>query len=351
MLSSIRHHDGRNKPLLYFSSVLQRQLTGLRWGRWLEMEDTAFTSAVATFINENKPDELCRRQMEGWTFEWKPDQSPTPHSPNNDTNHSSSPWWWSKHSPSVKNQNRDNDEEHNQVLAGVLAWKGPYMIVNLETICCWKHYTAGQGNEGDVNQGKSGSLYFACRAWGEFTSFQPTLNGHETIHDASQAKEAVIHDKMVKRLKQNVGLTNFTNRSKPHEVCEASIIVSTSSEDLCRTASSIPTDRLEERVHWNESTVETIQHAIFSQAESTLEVLELILSFPFLPTSSTTQNNVSLDVGRTVDSLSGTSYYLARRAKLRLLEDAMFDACEKEEDDDDNDGIVEELHVTKKAKT
>ncbi|KAL7560385.1 hypothetical protein ACA910_002342 [Epithemia clementina (nom. ined.)] len=421
-----------------------------------DIDTAGFFAAVYDYIDENKPDELCRRQMKAWALNWENQShrqeqqqrqlsiaaaaTTTTTSFNNTALTTATPpcWWWSKLPSSlVDREQQHNDHPHHEegpskrfsALGGVLTWRGQYMTVYLETICCWKTLSGGtsavahahkQGG-GDNRQTadnsrnfstKSGALFFACRAWGEFVSFSPSSeNNHnrdsvittshtsiidrskdkpvEDRHDKDQKQQRMIHKKMIQRLQQDSYLSTFVNASNnPLDVCEASILVgkaaatagagdatavaiTTNQEnDTINTPATTSScvDRLEERVHWNESTVETIRRAVFSQAESTLDVLELILSFPFLPSkvaktdsSNSTENKEDANMSSTEDdaNISATAArpakheatealpFLARRAKLRLLEDAMYDACEQEEEEE----IIEDLHISKKLKT
>ena len=80
---------------------------------------------------------------------------------------------------------------------------------------------------------------------------------------------------------------------------------------------------LEERVHVSEKLCECIRRSIWSAVDSPLDVIDLILNLPCLPTHQTP---------------------LASRAKLRLLEDAMCDACEQEGEDE----LIEDLSISTK---
>ena len=386
-----------------------------------------FDITVEKYLDDNKPDELCRRQMKSWSFAWNNHPShrvvPVVATSNNSgtttTLSPSPPRWWESLLPNhmqfttnktlvataaantttttseqqpidpPTKDNKDNKDDHDKeynrycVLTGVLTWKGTYMIVYLEPFCGWKYYQAERDDDETtattttsaktITRNKSGSLLFSCRAWGEFI-------------DASSGDNNKRNHKhqMIQRLQQDSYLQSLTSASaeQPLEICEANILVTTTGSAVAALPPPLAAtmdDRLEERVHWNEATVEAIRRAVFSQAESTLDVLDLILSFPFLPTTTTTNTLASLSTttltstttkqasnhtaATTTKGDSSTSnttatttmttttttnmQYLASRAKLRLLEDAMYDACEQEDEEE----LVEELHISKKAKT
>lgn len=86
-------------------------------------------------------------------------------------------------------------------------------------------------------------------------------------------------------------------------------------EATIRRASS----ELEERYRSSEEGLEALRLSLFSHSECNTSVLQFLLDMPWMP--------------RTV---------LANRARLRLLEDAMVDACEKEGEDD----LLEDLNIS-----
>mmetsp|Transcript_15839 Transcript_15839/g.24316 ORF Transcript_15839/g.24316 Transcript_15839/m.24316 type:complete len:131 (+) Transcript_15839:217-609(+) len=109
---------------------------------------------------------------------------------------------------------------------------------------------------------------------------------------------------MLKRLKQDdyikkILINEFST------VCETTIITKDKSE-------------VEERVWISGDLLESIRRAIYSQSESALDVVELLASLPYLKTRECP---------------------LGGRAKLRLLEEAMNDACEEAEEEELIDGL------------
>ena len=91
---------------------------------------------------------------------------------------------------------------------------------------------------------------------------------------------------------------------------------------------------MEERVNVSDPVAEGLRRALFSQAESSLDLVEILLSLPILPTATSSAT-------ATATALSFTCP-LANRAKLRLLEDAMLDACEREGEDD----LIDDLTIS-----
>jgi len=106
-------------------------------------------------------------------------------------------------------------------------------------------------------------------------------------------------DKHVSRMRRRLEDDDYIMKvQKPTELFVATILHSE--------------DELEERVDCNDTVGEGIKRLLLSQADSSLDLFEILLGMPFLPV---------------------TKSDLAKRAKLRLLEDAMCSECEKEEED------------------
>ena len=107
-------------------------------------------------------------------------------------------------------------------------------------------------------------------------------------------------------------------------------------------------DELEEQVNVDEVTLDGIRNAILSHAEDNLDVLELLLNMPYLPRRSFPLSEGDgpvgcVNVGPTMNTAGTMAIHdLAQRAYLRLLEDAMFDACEREGEDE----LLDELSIS-----
>jgi len=115
-------------------------------------------------------------------------------------------------------------------------------------------------------------------------------------------------------------------------LCEALIQQNLRSSDRSEGTNNI--DELEERVNVEDGTLQGIKNAIFSQCEDNLDVLEILLNMPYLPRSSSPSSDN--------DILNQWPSKLADRAYLRLLEDAMFDSCEKEGEDE----LLDDLNIS-----
>lgn len=190
----------------------------------------------------------------------------------------------------------------DHMIRGTVRWMGEYIGIDMESTCYWK------GDE---------SIVASCTA----KAFART--------DIDDTKSKKRQTKLLKRMKQDEAVCKlFECTDAALELYDASIFSS------------------EERVCWNEPTCRAIQQSIYGAAESPLEVFEFICSLPILPgTAHTSLHTVTK---------------LADRLKLRLLEDATYDACEAEDSDaattvedlslDDNDNAKGDADGAKRQK-
>jgi hypothetical protein len=264
----------------------------------VSLTNDAFNQALEHYIDENKPDPLALKQVQSWTLEWKDD---------------------------------DDGESFNDypfapshVLEGNLQIGGEYLAVTLSVRCAWKL--------AESPPGKHGSLYYSCHAQARFwtkseitkrkSSASSNDNDDSAKNDKTQDK---IRTKMIARLREDSYISKHLllpqKDGKPRSALLAQANIKVDATDL------------EERVHVSDDVSEAIKRAVWSSAETPLDVIELVLNLPCLPTSSSNDK-------------SHMTTPLANRAKLRLLEDAMVDACEKEGEDD----LIEELKISEKTK-
>jgi hypothetical protein len=327
----------------------------------VRLESSLFAKAIEEYIDENKPDPLIRKQMQAWKFEW--------HNCNDDNN------GHEKGSKPASLPTASWPEPPTHVLSGRLQWKGEYMSILIDVRVCW----TGE---------KEGSLFFSCTIPADGVEFLPlpastataTVTSANTIKEAQSKPKAQeskkdaraanrVHQGMIERLQKDdyiqlitSSTTDSSNSSSSndktskhrrqnqqkedkkrhhHDLCEATIHFSKSPEN----------HHLEERVHCNDQTAEALRRAVFSTADSSLDIFDLILCLPLLPTTTKVHaaDAADADAGDALSSTSctgTTTTGLADRAKLRLLEDAMYDACEREEEEE----LVQDLHISKRAK-
>jgi hypothetical protein len=164
-------------------------------------------------------------------------------------------------------------EDGNNEQSGSLEIHGEHMVVTLISKCTW-------------TSPDMGTLSFSLSARARFRNKPKQGKKQDKVANRIRAEmmKRLRDDDYVKPLLEENGL----------DLCEAHIHVR-------------PGNELEERVRVDDNVAEGVRRSIYSQSEGTLGLLDLLVSLPLLPSIS-----------------------LAQRAKLRLLEDAMVDACEKE---------------------
>ena len=180
------------------------------------------------------------------------------------------------------------DEAH-YFLSGTLRWSdNEKCTATLVTSCRWK------------GTSKDGQIDFHCKGYIDF-----------------QKANTKVHKKVMQRMLQDSYVQEFLPPTE-HDVLEARIRIHEQS--------------LEEVVHVNQKAARALQRTLFTSAQDTMDVFDLLLTFPFLPCTFHTDSRATTD--------------LADRVRLRILEDVTYDACEEEEEQE----MVQDLHISKKAK-
>lgn len=251
-----------------------------------------FLDAIERFIDENKPDPLSLKQLSCWSLEWKDsDDQDFPLSP-------------------------------SHALKGTLRITGEYLVVSLIVTCSWSTSDTDDSH---------GTLYYSCRASAKVRTKSEWKKSRQAdgYNNNTKANDKV-RSKMIKRLQQDAYISKILiqdnsddkqkTKREPPILAQAKIIVDDTG--------------LEERVDVSEAICEAIKRSIWSSAESPLDIIDLILQFPCLPTIEH-------------QDIISTTTKLANRAKLRLLEDAMVDACEQEGEDE----ILQDLAISTKKDT
>lgn len=296
--------------------------------RYHSLKAEYFQRALERYVDENKPDPLVLQQIQGWDMEWS--SSSFSSSPNNDTIKKALPF------------------VPTDVLAGILTWKGEYMMADIQASCYWaSQKNPSQDMEETNKMPCEGSLYFVLRAHLRFRTKQDKKKAEmkskeKKAQDKIRTKmiQRLREDKFIQRLlspppndsnKQKSSTTTASQQEHSTVLCEARITVK-SPERKTQQEQSPQQLLFEERVDVTDPVAEGLRRALFSQAESSLDVVEALLSLPLLP-------------GSLHDLLIPCP--LADRAKLRLLEDAMFDACEREGEDE----LIDELNISSQDTT
>jgi hypothetical protein len=270
-----------------------------------------FPTALERYIEDYKPDPLSCKQLEGWTLEWN----------NTTTTHE---------------KDRAVTDSHQNVLQGELNIGGSYMVVILQVTCAW---SASSSSE-DKDNPQYGSFYYACRAAARFWTKSEFRKRQKQKHDdddgtSSRNKKAeeTIRTKTVARLREDAYISKLLSTTLLDEHGDDTATTKPVFALLAHANIQVdgPND-LEERVDVSEDMCEAVKRAVWSSAESPLDVVELLLQLPCLPTTTSSPQTKN----------ATTTTPLANRAKLRLLEDAMVDACEKVGED----GILDDLKLS-----
>jgi hypothetical protein len=181
-------------------------------------------------------------------------------------------------------------EEHsskNAPIHGRLTIKGDYMVLTMHVRCNWS-YTQGIG-----------SLDFLLEATARFLtqSELKTSTIQTFVGKKGELQLSKIRATMRARLKEDDYIKKLLLGENTAVLCEATITVDE------------PEHKLEEKVYINDDGLEAFRRCIYSRGDDSLAVMELLASLDFLKTPGCP---------------------LGKRAKLRLLEEAMADACEKQ---------------------
>jgi hypothetical protein len=247
-----------------------------------------FSIAIENYIDENKPDPLSLKQLRELSLHWE------------------------DHEDALSF--RSCPFHPSYVLQGSLRLGGEYLAVTLKVFCAWSS---------DSTSPRHGSFFYSCHASARF--WEKEEFEKQNPQDDSKAKKTrkKIRSKMIQRLRKDAYIVKILCDVKDDKRNKETGLVA-------QAKIKVSENNLEERVNIAEDICESIKRAVWSSAETTLDVAELfILSFPSLPTTSHSNTVITANT------------LLANRARLRLLEDAMIDACEQEGEDQ----ILEDLTI------
>jgi hypothetical protein len=264
-----------------------------------------FYDAVKKYIDYKKPDPIAKRQLENWKLDWK----------NTDRRKIDA--------STVSGENSFIDCPATNVIQGTLEICGDYVAVTIQMKCVW---TNGKKKE-------DGRLSYQMDVVS--AKFIERKNDNEEEEGKAERK---IRKKMISRLSQDSYISKIIalsteEKSNNNVLClaQASIYVNTGKFEL------------EERVDVSDTVAETLRRALWSSTKSPLDVVDMILVLPSLPC----HNSAATCSSSTTTSSSTCTTRLANRAKLRLLEDAMLDECEKEGEDQ----LIDDLSISPNATT
>ena len=281
-----------------------------------ELTTAQFQDALAKQIDASKPDPLAKRQIEELQLSWK----------------------------QCGGDGKDTAATGGggQSLHGTFSLSSEFISILIHVTCKYRENCSGS-EIGDGNTDNTGAeeesrcfenvFYFQLTASAKLVVPVGDHNSSEMDRKESKMKRK-LHAGMVKRLQSNALIRRLlvTDEKESGDgnkndlpLCEA--LIQQNRKPYCE---------LEERVNVHEDSLEGIRNAIFSHAEDNLDVLEIILNMPYLPRTSSSSAGAS-------DACTSS---LAGRAYLRMLEDAMVDACEK--DGEDND-LLDNLDISSGA--
>ena len=324
-----------------------------------------FQNAITRYIDSAKPDQLARGQIEQLNLCWEQHD--------NDVGVASG------------NGGEDESLKYTWNLNGTLTVSSEYISIAIRAIAHCK-IRANKNDEEDANNASAcdnnipdddvGRVFenkFYIRL--SVTAKLLPLGGEEEVkgeekekmkmHRKERATQRKLHVGMLKRLQSDRLIRCLLLDDEKHDtkqnannsgsddmlLCEALILqnpMHNTSNTHCQSSTSGGGGELEERVNVNDGTLEGIRKAIFSHTEDNLDVFELLLNMPYLPRSCRGGDG---DGSSATTSTQGTEYsniqtktrdMLGDRVYLRLLEDAMFDSCEREWEGD----MLDDLNIS-----
>ena len=290
----------------------------------LSLSTEDFEVALASHIDESKPDPLVKRLFNSLILEWA--------------------------SQTEQQQGTadatDAGGAETKRMCGTLTLYGDYMAVTISSNCSWMWRPCAE----EVNGCAIATLSFRLAASAKFihranTSQQMERSKRQGGDQSPKVdrKEQRAHAKrragMIDRLQKDYYIKRLLapldgdskvsdQKQQQHTstICEAEIKESFGTDGKRK--------ELEERVDVSEDVLEGIRRAILSHLDENTSVLDLLLCFPYLI-------NALIET-RKDDKGNDISLQLGHRAILRLLEDACIDACEKEGEDE----LLDDLQIS-----
>ena len=181
----------------------------------------------------------------------------------------------------AQQQQQQQQSNQNYMIKGILQMEGEYIIVNLEIQCCWKTSSSSQKKSGD------GQLTYYCRVQ------SATFIRDNVEEDKTKQK---IRTKMISRLQQDTYIMkllsvegeNDNDNDKNNDDDDNDDDSSSSFLYLANAKIEVEESNniLEERVDVSDVVAEALRRAIWSSSDSSIDIIELILGLPSLPTTS-----------------------------------------------------------------
>ena len=336
------------------------------------LNDACFTQCVHQYIANEKPDPIQTKQLESWKMTWINDDNDDDDDLNNsknDNNNKNNNIITDSASTDVSTS-LPNDESDDvgvipmnftpsHILSGrlqIVSKECFSMILTLYTKCVWV---------GDL---MNGSIRFTCHVSvarphitttavsGDDTDATTTTNTitkkkkmkqKESTRNTTAMIDRLCRDEHIRKIlvptnKTNTedGIIDTNQKQDKYLLCSASMDTTTTKNESDTTTTTDNNNNCpwnnknEERVYCDEMIGEAIRRTIYSSSDSILDIVDLLFQFPYLP--CTTTNGTT-----TATTATTTTTKLADRVRLRLLEEATYDVCNNEPDDE----IVDELSI------
>ena len=296
------------------------------------LSTSIFHQYYEQFLQEQKPDQLVLKQLQSLHIEWKDGDD------DDDVN-------------DLPKDAKVQIDKHTNGTRGILTIIGEYTTVILKACCNWKVPVD--------NVSSMCEMHFELYAQASFTPKSLWKRHAQPPQENIGKKEERLNDKIrsgvINRMKEDP----YVRRIMKEEMvllCDASIqfklhvpppppactvenkkdIGTVHPTGVSRLPSSC-IDELEERVYVSEDALEGLRRGLFSQMESSIFAMELLLAMPYLPQRSHSKN---LDE-RNEKKLE---VMLSERVVMRVLEDVMVNECEKEGEDD----LLSDLNISTK---
>lgn len=321
----------------------------------LHLTTSQLHDAITRHIDESKPDPLAKNQMASLHLSWES----SPQMMGDDVDHQLNGGGGSG------DADREAVEERESNLRGTLTLSSDYVSIFIHVMCRWKTNTEHVSSSVDGTKSTSSDkqfqneFYFRLTTTASFVPLSGYNNNSQSNDDETtkvdrkdKAAKRKLRAGMVKRLSADSLIRRLLVESEDGTLKEKDNTATVKGVPLCEALIQSNGDpnynitvdnasEVEERVNVNTESVEGIRNAILTHCEDNLDVLELLLSMPYLPRHKFDSVDKQGDVDK---QNKATMSMLAERAYLRLLEDAMYDACEKEGEDE----MLDNLNISDK---
>ena len=319
------------------------------------LDDTCFTQCLHQYIIDEKPDPLQKKQLESWKIVWTNNDDNDDLDDNDNTGNKID-------STSNDASNALPDESDtavgmipmnftpSHVVSGRLQISTEYMILTLYTKCVW------------MGDRMNGSIRFTCHV-----SAAPNIStSSSTTTNSTMTKSGDVTDVTTKTTKKKDSTritTTMIERLCRDEYIRKILVSDASGNDtgssdtnqnrhrylLCSASMDTKHEQSyhnEERVYCDETIGEAIRRTIYSSSDSVLDIVDILFRLPYLPCTdshavTTTTTPTSGGHDGTATTTTTTTTKLADRVRLRLLEEATYDVCDNEPDEE----IVDDLSI------